>query len=152
MKRLILGFALIFALGATTSAFGQANFATASGTVQDATGAFIPGVTVNALDTGTGVETQTITNAAGAYNFAALQPGLYTFSASLPGFQTSVVTDVRLGTAVQVRVDFELQVAGADTAVEVSVSADQLILESLADQNQNQEAQDKGYEADKNVR
>ncbi len=130
MKTSTIALALLLVASLATSAAGQASFATASGTVTDATNAVIPGVSVVALDTATGVETEAVTNAAGAYNFAALQPGTYTFSASLPGFQTSNVTDVRLGTAVQVRVDFELEVAAVATAVEVSVSADQLLLES----------------------
>ena len=127
---LSIGLTFLLVVGMSASASGQAGFATASGTVEDATGAVIPGVSVTALDTATGVETEALTNSSGAYNFAALQPGTYTFSASLPGFQTSIVTDVRLGTAVQIRVDFDLEVAGVATAVEISVSADQLLLES----------------------
>jgi len=131
VKRLSIGLAFVLFLGLSTSASGQVSFATASGTVQDATGAVIPGVTVIALDAATGVETEGLTNASGAYNFPSLQPGNYTFSASLPGFQTSIVTDIRLGGGgVQVRVDFDLEVAGVATAVEVSISADQLLIES----------------------
>ena len=130
MKRLSIGLTFALFLGLPTPASGQVSFATASGTVQDATGAVIPGVSVIALDNATGVETEGLTNGSGAYNFPSLQPGTYTFSASLPGFQTSIVTDIRLGTAVQVRVDFDLEVAGVATAVEVSISADQLLIES----------------------
>ena len=64
-----------------------------SGTVTDATGAVVPGVTVTVLSrtvtqsATTETETQTTnTNAEGAYTFAALTPGQYSLSAQLPGF------------------------------------------------------------------
>ena len=128
MKRSLLLIVLCLAAGLSTPLLAQN--ATVTGTVQDASGAFIPGVEVTARDNATGVETVVLTNASGAYNFASLQPGVYTFSASLASFQTSRVTNVRLETSGRVRVNFDLQVAGAATQVEVSVSADELLLES----------------------
>ena len=53
----------------------QSTNATVGGTVQDATGAFIPGVMITATNTGTGIVTTVISNEAGAYQFASLQPG-----------------------------------------------------------------------------
>lgn len=55
--------------------FGQSMNATGGGTVADASGALIPGVTVSATNTGTGIVTTVVSNESGAYNFAALQPG-----------------------------------------------------------------------------
>jgi hypothetical protein len=49
----------------------------------------------------------------------------YWISAELPGFQTQTFTDVQLGGAQQVRLNFTLQVAAAaGTNVEVTVAAD----------------------------
>ena len=75
---------LFAALAISANAFGQAT-TTLSGTVQDSSGALIPGVDITAINDGTGVETQSITNDAGVYNFAAMPPGTYTVRASLPG-------------------------------------------------------------------
>src|ERR1051326_829615 len=61
---------------------------TVGGTVADASGALIPGVTVSATNTGTGIVNTVVTNESGAYNFASLQPGTYKVSAELPGFRT----------------------------------------------------------------
>src|SRR5262245_1052664 len=97
--------------------------ATVGGTVADASGAMIPGVTVSVANIGTGIVNSTVTNESGAYNFASLQPGTYKLSAELPGFQTQTFTGVQLGGAQQVRLNFTLQVAAAaGTNVEVTVA------------------------------
>src|SRR5439155_9668834 len=109
----------------------QTSNATVGGTVADATGALIPGVTVTATNTGTGIVTKVVTNESGAYQFAALQPGAYKVSAELPGFQIQTFTDVELGRAQQVRMNFTLQVgAAAGTNVEVTIAADTVLATS----------------------
>ena len=99
--------------------------------MQDATGAFIPGVTVTATNVGTGIVTTVISNEAGAYQFASLQPGTYEFKAELVGFQSAITKDFPLGGAQQARLNFTLQVgAAAGTTVEVNVAADTLLATS----------------------
>src|SRR5207244_4685435 len=110
--------------------FGQSSNARVSGTVNDASGAVLPGVEVTATNNATGVVTTVLSNDAGAYNFASLLPGTYTISASLPAFQTQTFRDVQLGNAAQVRLNFGLQVGQVATNVEVSVAASQVLLES----------------------
>jgi hypothetical protein len=114
----------------TILSFGQSSNARVSGTVNDASGAVLPGVEVTATNTATGVITTVISNDAGAYNFASLLPGTYSISASLPSFQTETFKDVQLGNAAQVRLNFALQVGAVSTNVEVSVAANQVLLES----------------------
>jgi hypothetical protein len=80
---------------------------------------------------GTNITNTVVTNESGAYNFASLQPGTYRLSAELPGFQTQTFTDVQLGGAQQVRLNFTLQVgAAAGTNVEVTVAADTILATS----------------------
>src|SRR5262245_34008512 len=78
-------------------AYSQTSNASLGGTVTDGSGAYIPGVSITALNTGTGIANTTITNEAGAYNFPSLQTGTYTLSAELVGFQTQRYTNVTLG-------------------------------------------------------
>src|SRR5262249_31366852 len=78
----------------------------------------------------TGVVANVLTNESGAYSFPNLAPGVYTVSAMLPGFQTRTFTDVQLGNAAALRLNFTLVVAGVDTAVEVTVAADTLLAAS----------------------
>src|SRR5688572_28933679 len=108
-------------------AYSQGIYANVSGTVTDASGALIPGVTIKATNVDQGTVKTTVTNEAGAYNYADLLPGAYTISASLPGFQTKNLTDVNLSQNTNYRYNFELSVAGVNTQVEVSVSAGMIL-------------------------
>src|SRR5262245_20469940 len=122
---------LLCSLLVSLNVFAQSTNATVGGTVQDASGAFIPGVTVIATNTATGIVTTVVSNEAGAYQFASLQPGTYEFKAELPGFQTATVKTFPLGGAQQARLNFTLQVgAAAGTTVDVSVAADALLATS----------------------
>src|SRR5215467_4708424 len=121
---------LLLSLFVSFNAFSQSTSATLGGTVQDATGAFIPGVTITATNTGTGIVTTVISNEAGAYQFASLQPGTYDVKAELTGFQPSLAKAFQLGGAQQARFNFTLQVGAAATTVDVSVAADSLLATS----------------------
>jgi hypothetical protein len=123
---------VVLCLGVFTCAFAQSSNATLGGTVSDATGALVPGVTVTAANIATGIVTTVVTNETGAYQFAALQPGTYKVSAELPGFQTQTYSEVALGISQQVRLNFTLQVGAQPQAVEVTVAADTLIATTSA--------------------
>src|SRR5262245_20531838 len=133
MQRLYVALALVSLLFVTSpGAFSQSSNGSISGTVSDAARALIPGVTVTATNVETGVVSTGVTNESGTYNVPSLLPGLYKVSAELPGFQTQTFTDVRLGNAAQVRLNFTLSVASLNTTVEVTTSADRLLLESTS--------------------
>src|SRR5262250_3539505 len=120
--------ALVCSLFLSVSGFSQSINATVGGTVADPSGALIPGVTVVATNVGTNIANSTVTNETGTYNFPALQPGTYKVTAELPGFQTQTFTDVQLGGAQQVKLNFTLQVAAAaGTNVEVTIAADTIL-------------------------
>jgi hypothetical protein len=130
MRRLLLvAFALVSVI---SQAFSQSGNASLSGSVSDSAGALIPGVTVTATNVATGVVSTALSNETGTYNIPSLLPGAYTVSAELSGFQTKTFTEVRLGNAAQVRLNFRLEVAALNTSVEVTASAAQLLLESTS--------------------
>src|SRR6266404_9744345 len=114
---------LTFVFFASALLFSQSSNGTISGTVADATGALVPGVTVTATNNATGVVTTVQSNSAGVYNFASLLPGLYKISAESPGFRTYVYSDVQLGNAAQIRLNFTLEVAAAAQLLEVTITA-----------------------------
>src|SRR5438128_4148243 len=128
MRRLI-GWGIL-TLILSTPAFGQSTYATVSGTVTDSSGAVLPGVSLTATNNATGVVTTVLSNEAGVYNFASLLPGVYKVSAELPGFQTQTYTDIQLGNAAQVRLNFTLQIASQAQSVEVTITADTLLATS----------------------
>jgi len=132
MKALLATAVVLLSLGVFTSAFAQSQNARLGGTVADASGALIPGVEVTARNDGTGIVTTVLSNETGNYQFASLQPGTYTVSASLGGFQTQIYKEVSLGISQQVRLNFALQVGTVAQGVEVTVAADTLIATTSA--------------------
>src|SRR5436190_677099 len=128
MKRVAFAVALLYLL--SIQAFGQSTYARVSGTVGDTSGAVLPGVEITATNNATGVVTTVLSNESGAYNIGSLLPGVYKVTASLPGFQAKAFTDVQLGNADKVRLNFTLTVGGLNTEVEVTVAADTLLATS----------------------
>ena len=122
---------LALSLLASRQAFAQVN-AVLSGTVSDASGALIPGVEVTARNINTGITDTRLSNESGNFVFPSLQPGTYTLSSALSGFQTATYNNVVLGQGQQVRLNFTLQVAAAAQNVEVTIAADTLIATTSA--------------------
>src|SRR5215831_18761747 len=100
MKRYCAVAALFLGLVFSRSVLSQNFNASVGGFAQDTTQAFIPGVTITATNTQTGVAATAVTNESGAYNIPSLLPGIYKLSAELPGFRPQVFNDVRLGNGV----------------------------------------------------
>ena len=87
--------------------FGQ-TLGTITGEARDSSGGVVPGVTVTAVNRATNATRTTTSNAAGLFDFPALQPGTYTVKSELEGFKT-VTRDVELQVQQTVRVDFTLE-------------------------------------------
>jgi hypothetical protein len=88
--------------------------ADARGTVTDATGGVLPGVTITILAPETNVSRQTVTDAAGRFLVAALPPGAYAITAELSGFAPERRT-ATLTLGQQATVDVTLAVAVRET-------------------------------------
>ena len=132
MPKYVIAAALLFSLIFSINAFSQTGFAVVTGSVTDSSGALIPGVTVKATATETGVVTTTLSNETGAYNFASLLPGKYTFSASLTGLATQNITDAAISANQTYRYNFKMGVSASATTVDVSISAQNIIAQSGA--------------------
>ncbi len=123
--RILLPCLLGFAVPAL---WGQGAVGTLNGTILDSTGAVIPGATVTATNTATGIESATSSTTAGAYTLPYLSPGTYTLRVTSPGFRVAIQENVilRVGQTMTVNVRMQL---GAVTE-EVTVSATPPLLES----------------------
>src|SRR5262249_24425492 len=130
MKTALTGLLLYVFLPVAT--FAQTSNASLGGTVGDATGALIPGVTITATNVQTGIVSQILSNESGAYQFANLQPGTYTVSAELPAFRKQTYNNVQLGNAQEVRLNFTLLVASQAQSLDVAIIADTLLATSSA--------------------
>jgi len=91
-----------------------------SGTVKDGTGAVIPGVTVTALNQGTGFNRETLTDDSGHYALPLLPVGTYKVSSALSGFRGSENRDINLEVQQSRVVDLVLEVSGITTEVSVT--------------------------------
>src|SRR2546425_12392393 len=65
--------------------YGQGG-ASVQGTISDATGAVLPGASVNVKNSGTGSSVELVTDERGRFLAPVLQPGEYEIQASVPGF------------------------------------------------------------------
>src|SRR4051794_201615 len=83
--------ALLIVLGLAGAAFAQTDVTTSrvSGTVEDSAKAPLPGVTVEATNTETGLQQVTVTDANGFYRILNLPTGTYKLTATLHGFATA---------------------------------------------------------------
>jgi len=121
---------LLLAAMASVPAAAQTSLGTITGSVTDASGAFVPGVTITVTNEGTG-STRTVTsNEAGSYTIPSLPPAVYTLEATMEGFQKAVQRGVRLEVNQTLRVDLELRIGELTEIVEVSAAAPQLQTES----------------------
>ena len=123
---------VLFCLVHIETTLAQSTSASVGGFVQDSSQAFIPGVTVTATNTQTGVVTKTLTNESGAYNIPALLPGTYRLTAELTGFKSQVINGVQLGQSATARHNFTLQVGAVNQSVEITADETALIAESSA--------------------
>src|SRR5438094_3940039 len=94
---------------ALPSVFGQSS-GTISGTVQDQSGAVLPGVQITARNTGTALNRDVISNELGEYVIPFLPIGTYELKAELPGFKTEVRQGIVLQVDQRLALNFNLQV------------------------------------------
>ena len=127
MKRLLLVMAaLCFVL--PNDPLAQTINATLGGTVADASGALIPGVSITATNTATGIVTTVVTNEAGAYNFASIQSGSYKVTARIARLSDADLQQRSSGRLPAGPAEFFLQVGGVAQSVEVNGMGDNVYL------------------------
>ena len=96
---------VVFALGAPAVAHAQASIA---GTVKDASGAVLPGVTVEASSPALTEKTRSVvTDSTGTYRIIDLRPGTYTVTFALTGFATVKREDIELAGTFTAAVNVE---------------------------------------------
>ena len=114
----------------TLSAWAQTDRGTITGTVADATGALIPGATIEAKNVDTGAVYQAGSSETGNYTIAQIPAGTYQVSVTLPGFKRLVRTGVIVEVARVVRIDTTLEVGAPAESVTVEAESPLLKTES----------------------
>jgi hypothetical protein len=98
------------------------------GIVTDESGAVLPGVTIEATNTGTSQVRSAVTGADGYFSIPLLQPGPYQVKGTLSGFKTFVREGITVTVESSSRVDIRLAVGGLEETI--TVRADSPLVET----------------------
>ena len=109
--------------GMAGAADAQVTTGSILGTVKDASGGVLPGVSVTAVNVDTNFSRSEVTNERGEYSLQYLPPGRYRVEAELSGFKRFVQTGVEIELARAARVDPVLEVGGTTENVQVVADA-----------------------------
>ena len=118
-----LGFLIVGCLICLSTAFVAHAQVTSSiqGSARDASGGFLPGVTVEVASPALIEKVRTaVTDGDGRYNIGALQPGTYTVTFALPGFSMFVRDGITLTVGFTATINAELKVGSLEETITVS--------------------------------
>ena len=118
MQRLLRVIVLTSVVLLPATAFAQASIV---GTARDASGAVLPGVTVEASSPALIEKVRTVvTDGEGRYNIVGLSPGAYTVTFTLPGFSTQRRDGIELTAGFTASVNADMVVGSLDETITVS--------------------------------
>ena len=104
-----------------TPIVASAQTSTISGTVKDASGGVLPGVTVEAASPVLIEKSRsTVTGGSGSYSIPALRPGKYTVTFSLPGFGNVVRDGVELTSDFTATINADMKVGTLEETLTVT--------------------------------
>jgi len=119
--RFLFAIALLAAI-VPFAAFAQSSNGSISGTVTDDSGAVLPGVTITAVNTATGLTRTTQSNTVGHFDVPLLPPGTYSVSSELSGFQPVKYDRIVVNIGSDSAVNFKLK-QGVSESVTVTAAA-----------------------------
>ena len=131
LRKFVISIALLslisFIPAALPGAHAQSSTAGAiGGTVTDANGALLPDVQIKVTNSATGVERSVKTNKAGEFRIPELQPGVYSATVTLQGFQTLEQDLITVTVGSLSTISPKLVVGSVTDKVEVTDEAPQL--------------------------
>ena len=115
--------AILAAILVPSVGFAQMTRGSIAGTVRDASGAVVPGATVTVTNVATNAAQTVVSDGEGFYRVPALEPGTYTVTSELSGFRKVEQREVVVRTAQETPLDFKIDPAGVDEAVQVRADA-----------------------------
>ena len=119
----------LVALFAVAPASAQEQVGAIQGTVSDASGAVLPGATVEAVSAG-GTRLSGTTNESGAYRFPRVPPGTYVVIAKLDGFNPAELQNVKVGLGDTATANVTLEVGAVSETISVVGEAGQIDIKS----------------------
>jgi hypothetical protein len=107
-------------------AFGQVDEGSITGSVQDASGAVVPGAQVTLLNTDQGISLNTTTSGSGEYTFSPVRIGHYSVSAVAAGFSTTTQQNLEVKLDQHLQVNIQLKTGAATETVQVTTAPPEL--------------------------
>ena len=127
--RYIAGVALLGLVPIVASAQGTSSIA---GTVKDASGAVLPGVTVEAASPALIEKVRTaVTDGSGQYAIVQLRPGIYSVTFTLPGFSVVKRDNVELTADFTATINGEMKVGALEETITVSAESPIVDVQSI---------------------
>src|SRR5579863_8886621 len=120
MKSLACTFVCLWLAASVAHAQGVGSSGEISGTVTDSSGAILPKVTVNVIETQTGLKRTEETNGTGQFRVVGLSPATYDVSAQMAGFATEIRRSVTVAIGQTAISDFKMKPSQVATVVEVT--------------------------------
>ena len=120
MRRLLL--VLLISCACFLPLIAQIQSARIEGTIQDSSGAVIPGAKLSIVNVRTDVRLDAEADAAGFFFFPALTPGFYTLTAEASGFRKATITNIEVTVGVTLRQDVKLEVGTVSENVTVEAA------------------------------
>jgi hypothetical protein len=115
---------LTVAVAVPATAWAQSGQSGITGVARDASGAVLPGVTVEAASPALIEKVRSVTTGSdGAYRLVDLRPGAYKVTFTLPGFTTVVRDGIDLPASFTATVNVELKVGGVEETITVTGAA-----------------------------
>ncbi len=111
-------------LCAPSQMLGQSTFGSVRGTVQDATGAAIPGTQLSLHSVAENTDRTSTTDSSGNFLFENVKAGSYSLKAHHEGFADTLTSGIMVEARQDLRLAATLNVAAQATTVEVSAGAD----------------------------
>jgi hypothetical protein len=134
MRRVSVVVAMAVLLLAPSAVWAQAGGI--AGIVKDASGAVMPGVTVEAASPALIEKVRTVvTDEKGAYKIIDLRPGIYSVTFSLPGFATIKREGVELAAGFTAPVDAEMKIGSLEESVTVTGASPVVDVTNVKTQN-----------------
>ena len=122
-------FCLLF-LGSIKEVFAQSTVGSIRGTVQDSSGAALPGVSITAHSLDENAERTTISGNSGEFVLENLKAGHYDVTAHSDGFADAVVRSATLDARQELRLPITLTVASTATSIDVTAAGGQINTEN----------------------
>jgi outer membrane receptor protein involved in Fe transport len=124
--------AIILIFAATLFCFSSNSLAQTAtggirGAVTDASGAALPGATVQARNKATGFETRTTATSEGIYSIPRILPGKYSIAVEAPGFKKTEVSEIEVSVGKDAVIDVRLETGEINEIVTVTGGSETLV-------------------------